>query len=185
VLVAGMLGALRVRHFCACLTAAVFAVIAVLKIKHADVGDLRLASFFLSGACYYTYRHSIRLNGAVAAVLTIICLIGLFSWRASELVLASAGGYVILYAALKRSELLSRFNRLPDVSYGVYLYGWPIQKLFLWYIPTLSPLTLFALSASMAILLGSASWHLIEKPALRLKPATFRAPAEELEEVPS
>jgi peptidoglycan/LPS O-acetylase OafA/YrhL len=107
----------------------------------------------------------------------------LLDW--SELFLASIGGYVILYAAMKRSVLLSCFNRLPDVSYGVYLYGWPIQKLFLWYIPTLSPLMLFALSAPAAVVLGSVSWYLIEKPALRFKPSSFQVQEEQEELVPS
>jgi peptidoglycan/LPS O-acetylase OafA/YrhL len=80
VLVAGMLGAFRIRHFCLVLTALTLAVIAVFKIKHLDAGDLRLASFFLCGACYYTYRNNIKLTGPVAVALGGICLIGLRSW---------------------------------------------------------------------------------------------------------
>jgi peptidoglycan/LPS O-acetylase OafA/YrhL len=169
VLAAGALGAFRIRHFCLSLTVAVFIAMVALKLKNVPVMDLRLASFFLSGACYYRYRSSIRLAGPLAVAMTVICFISLFSWRASELVLATIGGYALVYAAGRRSVMLSHFNRLPDVSYGVYLYGWPIQKLLLWYAPTMSPWMLFALSAPAAILAGSASWYLIEKPALRFK----------------
>ena len=169
VLAAGVTGLLRLRHFCLGLTVVVFAALVRFKLNNIPVVDLRLASFFLSGACYYTYRHSIRFNGRIAAAVTVITVIGLCSWRGAELVLASVGGYALLYCAGKRSALLSRFNRLPDVSYGVYLYGWPTQKLLLWYNPLMSPWALFAAAAPIAILAGAVSWYLIEKPALRFK----------------
>lgn len=179
VLAAGATGLLRLRHFCLALTIAVLAALAWLKLKNVPVVDMRLASFFLSGACYYTYRDRIRYDGRAAAMLGVIAVAGMCSWRGAELALATVGGYVLLYAAAKRSALLSQFNRLPDVSYGVYLYGWPIQKLLLWHMPSMSPWELFALTAPAAILAGTISWHLIEKPALRFKGPTLQIPEKQ------
>ena len=113
----------------------------------------------------------------MAALFAVAACLALLSWRAADLALPTIGAYGLLYAANMRSALLSRFNRLPDVSYGVYLYGWPIQKLFVWYFPSISPWLMAALSIGLALLAGTASWYLIEKPALRLRGSSF-APAE-------
>lgn len=176
ILGAGVTGMLRRRHACLILTVGVFAALVWLKLNKLHVPhDLRLASFFLGGACYYLYRDRIGFDGRVAAAAAVVTVISLFSWRASELVLASVGGYALLYAAGRHSPLLSQFNRLPDISYGIYLYGWPVQKLLLWYTPTLTPRGLFAWAAPIAIMLGTASWYLVEKPALRLKGTSVQA----------
>jgi peptidoglycan/LPS O-acetylase OafA/YrhL len=185
VLVAGITGALRLRHFCLSLTIAVFVALIALKLAKQPVSDLRLVSFFLSGTCYYIYRDHFRLNGTVAVLCTAVVLVFMFSWRASELALASIGGYALIYVAKKRSTFLSDFNRLPDVSYGIYLYGWPIQKLLLWYFPSLTPWSLFAFSAPAAIFAGTVSWHLVEKPALRFKKVSARIQRHQQEAVNS
>jgi peptidoglycan/LPS O-acetylase OafA/YrhL len=169
VLVAGVAGVLRVRHFCLVLTLISFALLAWFRLVNEPVIDLRLASCFLSGACYYTYRDRIRLTGVLAVDAAAATVLFMFSWRAAEIVLISVGAYAMFFAAHKRSSLLSRFNRLPDVSYGVYLYGWPIQKLLLWSHPAMPPWMLFALATPAALIMGIGSWYCVEKPALRFK----------------
>jgi peptidoglycan/LPS O-acetylase OafA/YrhL len=182
---AGMSGAMRRRWFWLSVTVIVFAAILALRLAKMSVFDLRLASFFLSGGCYYLYRERIRLDGRIAAIAALVAILGLYSWRAAELVLASVGAYALLYAAGKRSAFLSRFNRLPDVSYGVYLYGWPIQKLLLWYMPSLTPWALFGIAAPAAILAGAGSWFLIEKPALRFKGPSLQLQDQQQEQAAS
>lgn len=170
VLTAGVVGLFRVRHLWLTMTAAVFAAFAMLKLSNLHVvPGVRLFCFFLCGTCYCLYRDQIKFKGWVAAACFALTVIALFSVPVAELGLASVGGYALLYMASRRSELLSHFNRLPDVSYGVYLYGWPLQKLLLWHFPGLSPWVLFALSAPASIVAGMISWYLIEKPALRFK----------------
>jgi peptidoglycan/LPS O-acetylase OafA/YrhL len=178
VLAAGVAGVFRARYACLIPTIAVFGMLVVFKLQHLTVPvDLRLASFFLSGVCYFQFRDKIKMNGHLAVVSVVITVLALFSWRAAELVLATVGGYALLYAASKRSVVLSQFNRLPDISYGLYLYGWPIQKMLLWNIPSLSPWELFGIAAPTAIMFGMASWYLIEKPALRFKGPSLAAAA--------
>lgn len=66
----------------------------------------------------------------------------------------------------KRSELLLK---LPDYSYGIYIWHYPIMQAVLFMIPGLSPFALMAISVPPIILLSGLSWHVVEKPALRLK----------------
>lgn len=84
--------------------------------------------------------------------------------------LAVLGGYLLLYFAFTHIPSLSAFNQLPDVSYGLYLYGWPIQKLLIWYFPLVTPGGLFIASISIGIGAGLLSWFLVEKPCLQFKP---------------
>ena len=56
-----------------------------------------------------------------------------------------------------------RWPKHIDYSYGLFLYGFPVQQMLLAHWPQLGPLQLFALAAPLALLLAALSWHLIEK----------------------
>ena len=63
--------------------------------------------------------------------------------------------------------------KLPaDLSYGLYIYAFPLQQVLMMH-------GVLSLWASMAVTLpfAAASWFLIEKPALRLKPRRVRPAA--------
>jgi peptidoglycan/LPS O-acetylase OafA/YrhL len=66
------------------------------------------------------------------------------------------------------------FNRVGDYSYGLYVYAFPVQQTIVSRVPGLSPAELFVISVLTTLALAVASWHGIEKPALRLK-SRFRA----------
>ncbi|TWI61506.1 peptidoglycan/LPS O-acetylase OafA/YrhL [Pseudoduganella lurida] len=131
---------------------------------------IRLAMLFGAGGCFYLYRERIRYTPRGALVATGILLPAMWSARWAEPALATAGAYLLLYFALTPRPLLARFNRLPDISYGVYLYGWPVQILLLWYLPPQSPWLLAALATLLVLPLGALSWYCVEWPLLRLKP---------------
>lgn len=85
------------------------------------------------------------------------------------LALAATTGYILLLAAY-----LGKAPRgLPDdVSYGVYIFGWPIQQIAAyWYLERVGtvpdPVLLFALVAPVLALLGLLSWRLVERPAMQ------------------
>ena len=125
---------------------------------------LRLSGIFLIGALFYLYRQKIIYTprrALLAALLLIPCL--LVPWLA-EPALALLGGYAIFaLACLSTTGPLSRINDGDDISYGVYLYAWPIGKLLLWYWPAM-PLVLCAtLTFIGACLCGWLSWHCVEK----------------------
>jgi len=59
-------------------------------------------------------------------------------------------------------------SRFPDISYGIYLYGWPVESLWIWFHRG-SPWIAFAASTVICFGLGWLSWHFIERPAFTLK----------------
>jgi peptidoglycan/LPS O-acetylase OafA/YrhL len=178
VLVAGVVGLTKKRQLVLALTVGLLGTFAIKSlgflenlpgyvIWHSPL--IRLGSFFLIGACFYLWQDKVVFSGKHCTLAAIVACCGLFSAPLHECFLATAGAYVLFYFAFKRMASTENFNRLPDISYGTYLYGFPIQKLLLWYIPNLSPWILFLLSCTIALVFGLMSWYGIEKPFLKLK----------------
>lgn len=165
ILVLGLLGAVKNRKVWLLFTVGLLAATAAQRlglIPHLDP-IWRLAMHFTVGACFYLYRDAVKLDGKYAAVAAVLLILGLCSWRASELAVALFGGYCLFYFALRPIAPLSEFNRLADVSYGVYLYAWPTKKLMFQYAPDASPWLVFLAASVVSIVLGWFSWHLVEK----------------------
>lgn len=71
---------------------------------------------------------------------------------------------------------LSWIRRYGDISYGVYIWGFPVQQT-LWYFLHPSQPVMALLSIPITWALGFLSWHFIEEPVLRLK---LQAPVAQL-----
>ena len=62
------------------------------------------------------------------------------------------------------------FAKYGDFSYGVYLYGWPVQALvFYFFKDYIHPYSFFFIALPIAVLMAFLSWHLVEKRLLKLK----------------
>lgn len=74
-----------------------------------------------------------------------------------------------------------------DYSYGIYLYGWPVQQVVAMTWPEEGAIFNAIVSMCIATILGVASWHFIEKPALglreKLKFIRSRRSADSLEKI--
>jgi peptidoglycan/LPS O-acetylase OafA/YrhL len=76
--------------------------------------------------------------------------------------------YLVLLAG--SSPRLRTVGARRDLSYGLYVYAWPAQKLVLLAGAAMWPVGTFGLVAlALALLLAWASWTWVESPALRLK----------------
>ncbi len=65
--------------------------------------------------------------------------------------------------------VVRRFGRWGDISYGLYIYAFPIQQSLMHWWPDLGLWSFSLLSVGLSMLAGIASWHLLEHPVLRLK----------------
>ncbi len=77
--------------------------------------------------------------------------------------------YLLMAAAFGSGIRLHHFGRRQDISYGLYLYAWPIQQMLAQH-ALRNPWGLFLAALPLTALAATLSWHLIEKPCLRLKP---------------
>ena len=73
--------------------------------------------------------------------------------------------YIVIMFGRSAMPFLRRAARFGDVSYGTYLYAFPIQVLVIQYGPADFPIPL---CAAVAVLAGFISWHLVERPALQI-----------------
>jgi peptidoglycan/LPS O-acetylase OafA/YrhL len=129
---------------------------------------IQLFSCFATGACFYLYHDKVKYKfpWAVTSFFMLICC--LFYSKITNISFCILGGYCIFYFSFCNINILKIFQKFPDISYGLYLYGWPIQKLLLWNFPSLSPWTLFLLAWVVSSIFGFMSWKLVESPALQL-----------------
>jgi peptidoglycan/LPS O-acetylase OafA/YrhL len=179
VIAAGFLGLLANRRILLGLTAATL----VLSAMHLDivlpfglravVGEpgklIMFAGIFACGALHYLYRDRIRYEWQWAAFCVVALVVLMFYSLLAEAALATLGGYVLFWFAFNvRSKNLGAIGRNVDLSYGIYLYAWPVQKLLIWFDPEVSPWSCLETTA-IATALALASWTLIEKPFLNLK----------------
>jgi peptidoglycan/LPS O-acetylase OafA/YrhL len=131
----------------------------------------RFTAAFLMGGSFYIYRDEIPLRGDVAlaafvALLLTLSLVGPYTY----IPVLTLGAYVLFYIALKwPGTRLSELTAETDVSYGLYLWAWPIQSLIYLYAPSVDAWLGAALTFMASLLCGTVSWHLLEKRMLRLK----------------
>lgn len=139
---------------------------------------LRFGSMFLAGAVAHRLAHRIPIawtGGAVAAaVLALAVALAVLaggepsSTLGYVVVAPPAVAYLVLLLG-SRTEL-RRIGIRRDLSYGLYVYAWPVQILLLTGGASVWPVALYGLtSLAIALLMAWASWAWIESPALRLK----------------
>jgi len=79
-------------------------------------------------------------------------------------------GYPVIYLATTSTLKLPSLRRIGDVSYGTYLYGWPIEQTVRAALgPAATWWEIFAIALPCALFAGWLSWHLLEKRALLFK----------------
>jgi peptidoglycan/LPS O-acetylase OafA/YrhL len=133
--------------------------------------DMRLISAFMVGTCFWLFRNTLPLRGTYAALAAPPLIILMFIPAFAESALILLGGYILFWTAFRaRWKPLLQINAKNDISYGVYLYAWPIGALLIWYWRDIPLPLLTALTFAGAMACGAASWFLIEKPALQWKP---------------
>ena len=131
----------------------------------------RFFTYFFSGALVYCFRTKIPRNTWVFIGFFVLFSMS-FKWQSIDFIWPLTGTYLLFYMAYHPKLLFPNFARHGDFSYGIYLYGWPLQQLvMLWFWPYLNPFTFFLAVMPLVLLFAFLSWTLVEKPALKLKSA--------------
>ena len=126
---------------------------------------------FCAGSAMYFIRRRGELSGKVA-LLSLAAFV--LAARSGYLVVLFPflAAYPIVYLGLSQRIRLGNAARFGDLSYGTYLYGWPMQQVARSLMgPSVNPYLLAAASLPAALACGLLSWHLVEKRALRFKAA--------------
>lgn len=127
----------------------------------------RFSLMFLAGALIHQYRDSVCATWSLVGVGTVLTIASM--WLPDYRMLGAVPwAYVVIVAGilLKHRRLVLR----QDLSYGTYIYAFPIQQLLvIGGAATLNPLLFAALATVATIPAAAASWFLVEKPAMALK----------------
>lgn len=140
------------------------------------VGDVaKLVIFFLAGALMYQLRHKIPLSPWIAvagAVFMAVCAIvgpgALWNDRIFMLISCPLLTYLMVWLGMQNLPKLPLFSS-GDYSYGIYLYGFPIQQVIVSLTGNLDPLANFAMTLVPVTIMAMLSWHLVEKPTLKFR----------------
>lgn len=133
---------------------------------------LALFLYFGFGASAYFYRERIPMRSWIAALAAAGLVFGLASHVAAGLV-APSMSYLTLYAAMNLP--LRSFDRRMDLSYGIYIYAFPVaQLLALYRVNQLGFLPYLAAGSLIAAAFAAASWFGVERPCLSLKTAALK-----------
>jgi len=129
----------------------------------------RLFGVFLTGSLFFLYRERIAFTNPLALITTPLLLLSLCVPTLADAGTAVFGGYLIFFVAQRGGDTILRdINNKNDISYGIYLYGWPIGRLLVWWLPGASLVALNTVTLALAALFGWLSWHLIEKPVMKI-----------------
>jgi peptidoglycan/LPS O-acetylase OafA/YrhL len=126
--------------------------------------------FFLAGTLLYLFRDRVPVHRVAIGVAFVAWLashythhglfISLFCWP-----------YLVIAAGTARTPVISQLGRIGDLSYGLYIYAFPIEHVCIRYsgiLPNDGAL-LFFMTFIATLPIAFVSWHLVEKRAMRLK----------------
>lgn len=131
---------------------------------------LGMGYFFFAGAVLLKLAPTASWAGVGFAGLAFIAS----AWmprHAGEVVYFLTLPYLVYAVAfIGRSSPKRRAGERADLSYGIYLYAFPVQQciVHVWG-ADIGPLWLAALATPPTVFLAAASWRVIERPALNLK----------------
>lgn len=129
---------------------------------------LVLFQTFAVGTSLYVLRDRIPWHWAIVAALLVgfALLRGGLQWWLAVVAIP----YASIFIAYRAPAALRRITARGDVSYGLYLLGWPIgQAVVALSGGSASPWFVVAISLPVAYVLAHASWRFVERPALALK----------------
>lgn len=124
----------------------------------------KLFASYLAGSLIYVYRDQMILDNKGTIFLFFFTLL-----------LLRFGGYNLISPLLVAMTLINIFQHFSvilrnDISYGIYIYSFPIQQLLYQVFGSrLHVITFISLSLVGSVMLGYLSFILIEKPALGYK----------------
>jgi peptidoglycan/LPS O-acetylase OafA/YrhL len=176
VILFGLIGIYRNKWILALMTTAL---LALMEMKFDPgfsevIGDpysiVRFLGIFCVGSLFYQLQNSIPYNTAIAAAVTVALAFCLYNSIIAESAFAVLGGYLLFWFALYlKSTVLQTINGKDDISYGVYLYAWPVQNAIIFFFGIKSPGTLTLLTLPLVYIIGYASWRFIERRFVRNK----------------
>lgn len=127
----------------------------------------KLLPLFLGGALVERLRHRLPLHGAAAAgsVAVVAASVWLLDGWGAQLTAPFLAYALIWFGSVLPIPALLRQH---DISYGIYIYAFPVQQLLVIVGAHTLPVLVYDLAAlAVTVPLAIGSWLLVERPAMR------------------
>ncbi|WP_184081576.1 acyltransferase family protein [Sphingobium subterraneum] len=135
----------------------------------------RLLICFLLGIAAYLFRYKIPYSKTLflgccvyLAGLSLLSPPDLESYPLLNVVIGPVAVYICVFLGASEIPTAALFRK-GDYSYGIYLYGAPIQQAMRALVHSESALINFLVSMPAILIFAAFSWHLIEKPVLHMR----------------
>jgi peptidoglycan/LPS O-acetylase OafA/YrhL len=136
------------------------------EITDALGGAFWLLGFFAAGICCYRLRERLE-TGFIAGHWALLAAFGLALSIPVRLFLVAfplCGSYLAIYLALNRKLPPMPAARFGDLSFGLYIYGWPIEQCVLYFSGGTAPWwEVFLIALALAVPAAFLSWHAVER----------------------
>lgn len=130
---------------------------------------LDLSVFFIAGSILAVINfEKVKFLNSILLIAFVLFLISFFFhfFDLSKFVVLPV---LVIAFGLKSTPFINNIgNKVGDLSYGIYIYGFPVQQT-LEYFFKLDYLQLMILGLAISFILAYISWHFIEAKALQLK----------------
>ncbi|MFF3845864.1 acyltransferase family protein [Streptomyces sp. NPDC002328] len=124
---------------------------------------------FCFGMLFELYKERVPVSDPLA-LASFAVLLGSLRYGYFYIVGLPSFAYVLLWLAIRLPGAFRRIGARHDYSYGIYIYGFLVQQALAVAGYTRFGLTAyFLLTMTFTLPLAVASWHFVERPALRLK----------------
>lgn len=131
---------------------------------------------FLCGMLLYVWRDRVFAHLLLPTVLlTVVAVVAWYVppehalWRWIDLMRVAMIAWFLINAVAAISLVWPEPVGWPDLSYGVYLYGFPIQQYLVFSHPTWDGWMVFAATVALTLPIAAVSWYCVESWALRQK----------------
>lgn len=137
------------------------------------LNDGRLFLAFFAGSSLYFLKDKIPYNSDIFFIILIGDFIAWYYLPFGHYIHILLLSYMIIYVALHLKPAV-RFLDGTDISYGVYIYAFPIQQTYMHYLGETYGFTTFVVITTLiSFVCGYISWKMIEKPSLNFKKSLF------------
>jgi peptidoglycan/LPS O-acetylase OafA/YrhL len=127
-----------------------------------------LGATFVLGNLAYSLRARLHLSWTIGAALMALWILTWGGgWARATGILAIA--FAVLVLAFRTPAWLRRLTAPGDLSYGIYVYAFPVQQSVAAIWGAIDPLLMMAIAFPVTYGLAFVSWRLVERPALALK----------------
>lgn len=130
---------------------------------------VRAVLLFYLGVVFYVYRDHILLTPQ-AGILSVIAFSALLAFKLDIIAMLLVFPYAFFWLGYGTKRKFSSFAQHGEFSYGIYLWGWPIQQMLILAWPgAMLPMTNALIACVLAILGGIANYWIVDVPVKRFQ----------------